>query len=162
MNYFKIKKYDIANGKGIRTSLFVSGCTFHCEDCFNSEAWNFKSGKPFDTEAKNYLFDLISDEQCKGLSLLGGEPLMQGEDMLNLVEEVKEKFPEKNIWLWTGYYLSELNDLQKKIISYCDYIVDGRFDKNLAKKKYLFKGSENQTIWKNDNGNFIVSKFDKK
>lgn len=160
MNYYKIKRYDIANGKGIRTSLFVSGCTFHCKGCFNSEAWNFKSGKPFDEEAKKYLFSLLEDPECVGLSLLGGDPLLQGEDMLDLVKEVKERFPNKNIWIWSGYYLNELNDLQRKIISYCDYYVDGRYDETKNKGHYLFKGSSNQTIWHNNgNGDWKISKY---
>lgn len=160
MNYFKIKKYDIANGKGIRTSLFVSGCTFHCKGCFNSEAWDFKSGKPFDDNAKKELFELLSDPHCVGLSVLGGEPLMQGQDLLDLLKEVKEVFPDKNIWLWTGFYINELNDLQTQIISLVDYVVDGRFEENNALKKYLFRGSSNQTIWeKDEKGNFVRSKY---
>ncbi len=160
MNYFKIKKYDIANGKGIRTSIFVSGCTFHCEDCFNYEAWSFSSGHKFDEDAKKELFDLLGDEQCKGLSVLGGEPLMQGQELLDLLKEVRLTFPDKNIWLWTGYYMNELNDLQKEIVSYCDYVIDGRFEKSQAYKKYLFKGSGNQTIWqRQENGEFVVSEY---
>lgn len=157
MHYSKIKKYDIANGKGIRTSLFCSGCHFHCEGCFNEVAWNFHAGEPFDEKAKAHLFALLADPHCDGLSLLGGEPLMQGEDMLRLVREVRETFPEKTIWLWTGYYLSELDNLQRAIIALCDYVVDGRFELARSKRKYLFRGSGNQTIWENRNGEFVRS-----
>lgn len=159
MNYFKIKKYDIANGKGLRTSLFVSGCNFACPGCFNRDAWDFKAGKPFDLGTKEYLFDLLRDPQCKGLSVLGGEPLKQGEDLLELLQEVKKEFPDKPIWLWTGYYLNELNELQKRIVDLCDFVVDGRYIAESGKKHYLFKGSSNQTIWERVGGELIRSKY---
>ena len=159
MNYFKIKKYDIANGKGLRTSLFVSGCNFECPGCFNRDAWDFRAGRPFDTETKRYLFELLSDPQCKGLSVLGGEPLKQGRDLLRLLQEVKNEFPEKDIWLWTGYYLDEMNKEQREIISYCNYVVDGRYIAESGGKHYLFKGSSNQTIWERLNGEWVRSKY---
>lgn len=159
MNYYKIKKYDIANGKGLRTTIYFTGCKFYCKNCFNSELWNFKSGRPFNNEVKEYLFELLNDEHCDGLSVLGGEPLEQGEELKELLKEVKTKFPSKNIWLWTGFYLNELNDLQKEIISYCDYVIDGRFETSLSNKKNLFRGSSNQTIWENKNGNFVKSEM---
>ena len=159
MNYYEIKKYDISNGKGIRTSLFVCGCNFHCKNCFNSALWDFKSGQEFTEITKNYLFKLISDPQCKGLSILGGDPLLQGEEMLCLVKEVKQNFPDKDIWIWSGLYMRELNDLQRKIISYCDYFVDGRYEESQNKGHNLFKGSANQTIWHNSLGSWGISKF---
>lgn len=157
MNYYKIKKYDIANGKGIRTSIYFSGCHFHCKNCFNSELWDFKSGKPFTDEVKEELFALLNDNHCKGLSVLGGEPLDQGEELRDLLKEVKEKFPTKDIWLWSGFYLDELNALQREIISYCDKVVDGRFEEALSDRKLLFRGSSNQTIWENKNGEWVKS-----
>ena len=159
MNYSTIKRYDIANFKGIRTSIYLSGCTHKCKGCFNSELWDFKHGKVFDNAAKEYLFSLLSDEHCVGLSVLGGEPLQQGAELTDLLKEVKEKFPTKNICLWTGYYLNELNDEQRETISYCDYVVDGRFEEDKADKKLLFRGSSNQTIWKNENGEFKHSVY---
>lgn len=157
MNYNTIKKYDISNGKSIRTSIYFSGCKFACKGCFNYELWDFKSGKPFDDKAKKYLFELLSDEHCKGLSVLGGEPLQQGSELTDLLKEVKETFPEKDIWLWTGYYLSELDEQQMKTISYCNYVVDGRFEEDKSEEKLLFRGSSNQTIWENKNGKFVRS-----
>lgn len=157
MNYFKIKRYDISNGKNIRCSIFFSGCTHHCEGCFNSDLWDFKSGKPFDEAAKQELFMYLSDEHTKGLSVLGGEPLQQGQELTNLLKEVKEKFPDKNIWLWTGYYLDELDETQKETVALCDYVVDGRFIKSESGTNLLFRGSKNQTIWQNDNGKFVKS-----
>ncbi len=159
MNYSKIKKLDISNGLGVRVSFFCCGCTHHCNGCFNSEIWNFKSGKIFDEKAKNELFTALSNTHVKGISILGGEPLQQGEDMLNLIKEIKNNFKDKDIWLWTGYYLNELNDLQKEIVSLCDYVVDGRFDSDLADCRLKFRGSSNQTIYKNENGTFIKSEM---
>lgn len=148
MNYSTIKKYDISNGKGVRCSIFLTGCTHKCKGCFNSELWDFKAGKPFDNDAKKYLFELLADPHCVGLSVLGGEPLQQGVEMRDLLKEVRETFPDKDIWLWTGYYIpKELDALQVEITSYCDYVIDGRFDESKTDKKLLFRGSSNQTIW---------------
>lgn len=156
MNYSKIKKYDISNGVGIRTSIFFTGCNFHCPDCFNPELWDKNSGKVFDDKVKNKLFAYLSDEHCDGLSVLGGEPLIQGMALVELLEEVREKFPNKTIWLWTGYKLdSELDETQKMILSQCDYVVDGLFKRELSGKKLRFRGSSNQIIWRNENGNFV-------
>lgn len=155
MRYKTIKKYDIANAIGIHTSIFFTGCRFHCKNCFNKEIWDFNSGEEFDENAKIILFGYLNDEHVKGLSILGGEPLQQGEDLLELVKEIKKTFPNKRIWLWTGYYINELNELQKEIISYCDRIIDGRFDENLKDFKLKLRGSANQTIYDNVNGEFI-------
>ena len=117
--------------------------------------WDFNSGEYFDKQAKDKLYEYISDEHVKGLSILGGEPLQQGEELLNLLKEIKIKFPNKRIWLWTGYYLNELNDLQKEIISYCDRVIDGRFDNNLKNYNLKLRGSSNQSIYDNINGEFV-------
>lgn len=160
MRYKSILKFDSANGKGIRTTIWFTGCRFHCKECFNNQIWDFNSGLPFDAEAKNKLFKYISNEHVKGLSVLGGEPLQQGEEMYELLKEVKENFPNKDIWLWTGYYLNELNDLQKKIISLCDYVVDGRFEEEKKDVRLYFRGSSNQTIWENNHdGTFSESEL---
>ena len=119
--------------------------------------WNFHSGKIFSDDAKKVLFEALSNEHIKGLSILGGEPLQQGEGLLSLLKEVRNKFPDKDIWLWTGYYLSELNDEQKEIINLCDYIVDGRYEENKRDLTLNFRGSSNQTIWENKDGKFVKS-----
>lgn len=157
MNYAKIQKMDIANGLGIRTVIYFCGCNFHCHNCQNKELWNFKYGKIFDNNAKIELFKALSNEHIKGLSILGGEPLQQGKELFYLIKEVKENFPDKDIWLWTGYYLSELNDEQKEIINLCDYIVDGRYEENKRDLTLNFRGSSNQTIWEKKNGKFVKS-----
>lgn len=156
MNYSKIKKYDISNGTGVRCSIFFTGCYFHCPECFNPELWDKNSGTPFDEKAKTELFSYLSDEHCDGLSVLGGEPLIQGMQLVELLEEIRKKFPNKTIWLWTGYEIDgKLDETQKMIISLCDYVVDGQFKKDLSGKKLRFRGSSNQTIWRNENGVFV-------
>ena len=157
MNYSKIKKYDISNGCGIRTSVFFTGCDFHCPGCFNPELWDRNSGNEFTEDTKMTIFNLLSDENCDGLSVLGGEPLIQGEELLLFLREVRENFPHKDIWLWTGYEISKLdkNSIQWKIINECDYVTDGLFKEELAGRKLRFRGSSNQIIWRNDNGTFV-------
>lgn len=162
MNYSQIRKYDVSNGCGVRVSVWFSGCSHHCNLCFNHELWDFNSGKEFTEEAKNELFTYLSDEHIRGLSILGGEPLQQGEELLDLLVEVREKFPTKDIWLWTGYYIDgreTLVDEQKKILSLCDYVVDGRFDIKQKKLGLKFRGSANQTIYHNENGKFVRSEL---
>lgn len=157
MNYWKIKKFDIANGSGLRTSIWVTGCHFHCKDCFNQELWEFSSGKLFDSVAEKELFEKLSDSHCQGLSVLGGEPLMQGQDMVNLLQKVKSMYPPKDIWIWTGFYLEEAlqDETRKKILSYCDVVVDGRFDHSKHVGHLYFRGSSNQSIYRNINGEFV-------
>lgn len=164
MNYDSIKNLDISNGLGVRVSIFFTGCHFHCKNCFNSKLWDFNSGKNFDLKAKNLLFNYLSNEHIKGLSILGGEPLDQGVELLNLIQEVKNNFPNKNIWLWTGYKIlnNKLTTIQKAIISYCDFIVDGQFEESLKNPRLLFRGSSNQIIYENDKGRLKISELNNK
>ena len=165
MNYSTIKKYDVSNGYGVRTSIFVCGCTHYCHNCFNKEIWKFDSGKLFDEDAEETLMTYLSDAHCKGLSVLGGEPLLQGNDMLDLLKKVKERFPQKDIWLWSGFTMEQIKQdkLKQEIISYCDYVIDGKYIESLGSKKILFRGSSNQIIWeKNKDGVFEVSKLNEK
>ena len=153
MNYSQIRKYDVSNGKKIRSSIFFCGCPHHCPHCFNKSLWDFNSGQLFDDEAKHLLFEYLSDEHVGGLSVLGGEPLVQGEELVLLLQEVRERFPNKDIWLWTGYYIDgreELTDIQKQILDLCDVIVDGRFINELKDITLKFRGSSNQTIYERD------------
>lgn len=164
MNYDSIKNLDISNGLGVRVSIFFTGCHFHCKNCFNSKLWDFNSGKNFDLKAKNLLFNYLSNEHIKGLSILGGEPLDQGVELLNLIQEIKNNFPNKNIWLWTGYKIlnNKLTTIQKAIISYCDFIVDGQFEESLKNPRLLFRGSSNQIIYENDKGRLKISELNNK
>lgn len=156
MNYAEIKNCDIANGPGVRVTLFVSGCTHHCEGCFNQETWDFQYGQLFTQETQERILEELSPDYIGGLTLLGGEPLEPGnrEALLPLLREVKSRFPRKNIWCYTGY-LYEQDILgrfcvewkqMKEFLSYLDVIVDGEFI--LAQKdiSLQFRGSKNQRI----------------
>lgn len=157
MNYAKIKKTDIANGSGVRVSLFVSGCTHHCEGCFNSETWDFNYGSLFTEKVSEEIIEALRHEYIAGLTLLGGEPLEPENqpEVYNLVKAVKEVYPEKSIWCYSGYVFEEdiLNpngraycEVTDELISMLDILVDGEF---ILEKKNItlrFKGSENQRI----------------
>lgn len=151
-NYAKIYRADIANGQGFRVSLFISGCARNCKGCFNKEAQDPAFGKPFDDKAKKKIFKELEHEWCKGLSLLGGEPLSKLSDnrkqIIALSKEVKEKFPEKDIWCWSGYTLEEIqaDDSMKDILKYIDVLVDGPFLEDKKDLTIPFRGSSNQRI----------------
>ena len=157
MNYAEIKTTDIANGEGVRVSLFVSGCTHHCKNCFNSIAWDFDYGKPFTKEVQESLFEALSPDYIAGLSLLGGEPMepQNQEALLPFVEAVKERFPKKTIWCYTGFTLQKNGTFQeeranckatKKLLSLIDVLVDGRFIEELKDIRLVFRGSSNQRV----------------
>lgn len=156
MNYSVIKNCDIANGPGVRVTLFVSGCTHHCEGCFNEETWDFQYGEPFTEDTAERILEMLGPDYIEGLTLLGGEPLEPGnrEALLPLLRAVKEKYPEKNIWCYSGY-LYEKDILERfcvqwepmrEFLSYLDVLVDGEFI--LARKdiSLQFRGSSNQRI----------------
>ena len=155
MNYASIKKRDIANGKGVRVSLFVSGCTHRCPDCFNSDAWDFNYGEPFTDGTVNEIISLLSPDYIEGLSLLGGEPFepQNQAELLPLVRRFRSEYPTKNIWCYTGYLFEDIlcgkvGDKQtaNELLSYIDILVDGRFVKDLKNVSLKFKGSSNQRI----------------
>jgi anaerobic ribonucleoside-triphosphate reductase activating protein len=156
MNYADIKNVDVANGRGVRVSLFVSGCTRHCPECFNKEAWDFNYGKPFTSAEEDYIMELLAPAQISGLSLLGGEPLeysnMKG--LLPLLRRVKTELPEKNIWCYTGntFETDIMKNIYKKwkeakeFFSYIDVLVDGDFQIENKDLSIEFRGSNNQRI----------------
>ena len=156
MNYADIKKIDIANGEGIRVSIFVSGCNHHCKGCFNQCAWDFNYGKKFTDDEINKVINYLNHDYISGLSLLGGEPLEKTnqEGLLPLVKKVKEKFPNKNIWCYTGFdfekdivgNMVKENKTTKELLKYIDVIVDGKFEENKKDIKLQFRGSSNQHI----------------
>ncbi len=158
MNYADIKKYDIANGPGVRVSLFVSGCTHHCPGCFNPETWDFNFGKPFDSEVINEIVEALQPGYIHGLSLLGGEPFEYNNQvaLIPLLKEVKARFPQKDIWCYTGYdFEKDLLDTMcpkweetKQMLSYIDILVDGEFMENKKDLALRFRGSSNQRIIK--------------
>ena len=151
MNYATIKTHDIANGPGVRVSLFVSGCTHRCKDCFNQEAWDFDYGEVFDEAVMDRIVDLLAPGYIKGITYLGGEPLdpRNQAGLLDLTRKIKAKYPEKSVWCFTGYVwerLPRVENVTEELISYLDVLVDGPF---VAEKKNLnlrFRGSENQRL----------------
>lgn len=151
MNYQTIIKDDLINGEGVRCSLFVSGCSHGCTGCFNEKAWDYRSGKEFSTESIQLILDELSKSYVNGLSLLGGDPLMPKniDEIINLCKIVKETYPDKTIWCWSGYTLDEiLNNHASSVLKYIDVLVDGKFvieEKNLS---IPFRGSNNQRILK--------------
>ena len=148
MYYGAIKDYDIANGPGVRVSLFVSGCRNHCKGCFQPETWAFDYGKPFTEETKQKLFEMIDREFIDGLSVLGGDPL-EPENVKVLtpfLAEFRKRFPDKTVWLYTGYRYEDFRDAL--IMKYIDVLVDGKFIEELKNPSLAFRGSENQRIIK--------------
>ena len=146
MNYGAIKNLDIANGPGIRVSLFVSGCRNHCKGCFQPETWDFKYGKEFDDDAFYSLIEMLRSEHIAGLSILGGDPF-EPENLVtvtNLCKMAKDIFPNKNIWVWTGYTYEDIKG--NDIFNYIDVLVDGRFEEEHKDLSLAFRGSSNQRI----------------
>lgn len=158
MNYATIKWTDIANGEGVRISLFVSGCTRRCKDCFNAVAWDFSYGKPFDESVRESIYEGLKADYIAGLSLLGGEPLEPENQraLLPFVKEVKKRFPEKSIWCYTGNVFDPETGLLKEqdkntevteeLISLFDVLVDGEFIEAQKNIRLKFRGSSNQRI----------------
>lgn len=156
MNYADIKKIDVANGEGVRVSVFVSGCNHHCKGCFNQCAWDFNYGKEFSEKEEQQIIDYMNHDYISGLSLLGGEPLepRNQEGLLPLVKKVKEKFPNKNIWCYTGFdfekdvlgKMAKDNETTRELLKYIDVIVDGKFEEDKRDLKLQFRGSSNQKI----------------
>ena len=153
MNYGRIIKYDVANGEGVRTSLFVSGCTNHCPGCFNQEAQDFNYGKLYTQDTENILLDCIKQPYISGLSILGGDPLCQDDMGLITLNFLARKVHSlgKTVWLWTGFKWEDFNftnnfSLQSLLLSACDVVVDGPFIEAEKDLSLAFRGSRNQRI----------------
>ena len=153
MNYATIKNCDIANGPGVRVSLFVSGCTHRCPGCFNEVAWDFSYGQPFTEETEDYILNLLRPDYVQGLTLLGGEPFEpknQG-SVVQLLRRVKRELPQKSIWAFSGYLFDRdicsgrLGDTEE-YLSYLDVLVDGPFIQEKKNLSLRFRGSENQRL----------------
>lgn len=147
MRYNKIRKMDISNGPGVRVSIFMQGCTFNCKNCFNKETHDFNGGKEFNDDTVQRVLELCDNENIEGLSILGGEPMHPNniEGTTKLAKAFKEKFPEKNVWAWSGFLFDkDLKD--KEVVKYLDVLVDGQYDDNLRNPKLKWKGSENQRV----------------
>jgi anaerobic ribonucleoside-triphosphate reductase activating protein len=155
MNYAALKKADIANGPGVRVSLFVSGCRNHCPGCFNPETWDFDYGEPFTKQTEEELIMALRPSWIQGLSILGGDPMEpeNQEALLPFLRRVKEELPEKDIWLYTGYCIEDVAG--SLLLSYVDVLVDGPFIEAEKDISLAFRGSRNQRIIdlrENDNG----------
>ena len=158
MHYGLIKKFDIANGEGIRTTLFVSGCRNRCKGCFQPETWAFDYGKPYDAEAEREILESLGNPSVRGVTILGGEPMEPENqlELLPLLRKVKEYYPEKNVWLFTGNLYEELCGevgahekclpITRELLSYVDILVDGRFVEEEKRLGLRFRGSLNQRI----------------
>ncbi len=156
MNYGEIKTFDIANGEGVRVSLFVSGCTHHCKNCFNKETWSFDYGKPFTKETEDEIIKSLSFDYINALSLLGGEPFepQNQQALLPFLKRVRDELPQKSIWCYTGYLFDD--ELLKESRARCEYtdemlslidvLVDGEFKQNLYDISLVFRGSSNQRV----------------
>ena len=156
MHYGEIKKCNIANGEGVRVSLFVSGCTHHCPGCFNQDTWDFDYGKEYTQETEKEILEALAPSYINGLSLLGGEPFepRNQEVLISLLRKVKERYPEKDIWCYSGYLfdkelLSESRarcEYTDEMLSMLDVLVDGRFVEALKDIRLVFRGSSNQRV----------------
>lgn len=159
-----MRSMDISNGAFVGVSLFVQGCHFHCKNCFNEETWDFKGGHEWTQESKNKFLELMNKPYIKRVSILGGEPLADEnvEDVVDLMKTVKEKYPDKDIWVYSGYTMEtikkrKLND----VLKYADVIVDGRYIEELRDITLKFRGSINQRIWVNTDDGWIDATVDR-
>lgn len=147
MRYNKIRKMDISNGPGIRVSIFMQGCAFHCKNCFNSETWPFDGGQEFNNDVINKVLDLCNSLHIVGLSILGGEPMHPKniEGTTRLAKAFKEKYPDKTLWVWSGFLFDkDLKD--KEVLKYIDVLVDGQYKDELHDFRLKWRGSSNQRV----------------
>ncbi|MBR2240661.1 MAG: anaerobic ribonucleoside-triphosphate reductase activating protein [Clostridia bacterium] len=147
MRYNLIRKMDISNGPGVRVSIFMQGCAFHCKNCFNPNTWDFNAGQEFNQNTIDEVLDLCKEGHIKGLSILGGEPMHPNniEGTTKLAKAFKEKYPDKSIWAWSGFKFDEgLKD--KEVMNYIDVLVDGQYKDELHDFTLKWRGSSNQRV----------------
>ena len=174
MNYADIKKIDVANGEGVRVSLFVSGCNHHCKGCFNQCAWDFNYGKEFDQHVQDVLIEESNSPFIQGFTFLGGEPMEVANQkaLRPFIERIRKELPDKDIWIYSGYTYEELTDPNNErcygkdtdaILAMTDVLVDGRFDWQKKDITLRFKGSSNQRVIDipatRESGNIVLSEF---
>lgn len=148
MNYHLIRTDDMLNGDGIRVVLFVSGCSHYCNHCHNSETWDSNSGKLFNEEAIELIIKELEKDYISGITLSGGDPLYENnlDEVLSLIKEIKNKFPNKNIWIYSGYTWEELDERRLEIVKLCDVFCDGKFNEEFADVNTPWVGSTNQRV----------------
>ena len=147
MKYNIVRKMDISNGPGVRVSVFMQGCEFHCKNCFNPETWSFENGKDFTQGTIDEVLNLCNQDYIKGLSILGGEPMHPKniDGTTKLAKAFKEKYPNKNLWVWSGFKFDE--DLKdKEVMKYVDVLVDGRYVDEMHNPNLKWRGSSNQRV----------------
>ncbi len=147
MKYNIVRKMDISNGPGVRVSVFMQGCEFHCKNCFNPETWSFENGKDFTQGTIDEVLNLCKQDYIKGLSILGGEPMHPKniDGTTKLAKAFKEKYPNKNLWVWSGFKFDE--DLKdKEVMKYVDVLVDGRYVDEMHNPNLKWRGSSNQRV----------------
>lgn len=152
MKYSDIKLWDVINGEGVRVSIFVSGCNHHCKGCFNPETWDCNYGEEWTEEIENKIFDYIDKYRItiRGISVLGGDPTYDTniEPLSKFFDRFKERFPDKTIWIWSGFTIEEIKKDKKmfNMIKKCDFLIDGKFIEELKDLELKFRGSKNQRI----------------
>lgn len=164
MNYSEIRPIDTSNGPGVRVSIFVSGCRHHCKNCFNQETWCFNYGNVYDENAHNRLISSINKEFIDGLTILGGEPLEPENisEVLSIIKDINMKFPDKNIWLYSGFTFEELQERREKeaeldeILKRINHLVEGRFVESKKDLRLKFRGSSNQRIYKRIGDTLVI------
>lgn len=152
---------DVNNGLGLRVTIWVSGCIHHCKGCHNPETWDFNYGRDFTDDDKKKIFELLDNPYMKGVTFSGGDPLCSYTDVLKLSKEIKEKYPNKDIWVYTGFKFEYVAEQMSEILDYVDYIVDGEFKIEERDVSLAFRGSKNQRIWKKKEGKFKVIDLEK-
>ena len=161
MRVNKITYPELSNGIGFRITVWVSGCVHHCKPCHNPETWDFNGGREFTDDDKKEIFKLLTIPYLKGVTFSGGDPLCSYEDVLSFAKELKEKFPDKDIWVYTGFKFEYVAEHMSEILDYVDYIVDGKFEEDKKNLSLALRGSENQRIWKKEEEGFKVIDLDK-
>lgn len=146
MRFNKVRNMDISNGPGVRVSIFMQGCSFNCKNCFNPETHDFAGGRPFDDKIIQEILELCDKDYIAGLSILGGEPMHPNniEGTARLAKAFKEKYPDKTVWVWTGFLYENLKD--SEALKYIDVLIDGQFVEELKNPKLEWKGSSNQRV----------------
>lgn len=148
MKYSQIRTIDISDGPGVRVGLYTQGCPFHCKGCWNQDTWDFDGGKLLDKSVKKAILDSVSKEFVSGLSILGGEPLVKNnlDELKELVSYIKDKYPDKTVWVWSGFLFEDLDKDQLEFINMCDVLVDGQFVEELKDLNLEYRGSSNQRV----------------
>ena len=146
MRYNKIRKMDIADGPGVRVSIFMQGCEFHCKNCFNPETWDFDKGEELTKDTIGIILDLCSNEHISGLSILGGEPMHSKNirGTLKIAKAFKERYLDKTLWVWSGFLFEQLKD--KEVMNYIDVLIDGQYKEELHDFRLKWRGSSNQRV----------------